>query len=507
MTKIFLTVTILLIIAASCAVQQPVIKEKKIDVLKIPSGIDTLTTIISDSIFSLVAVEEKDENKAREYFEEAQFVDGLADSLWIASEKELLNRQDSIIVLRQLLNAEKYLQLNQESYKQIKKMVKKTGELNYEVLLRVSKELTLQAVVFFENSIKENRFEIVYRQRLSQILQKLGERLHDRNYLIHAAEELERVVFVIKESHQLYYDLGEIYFKLKDWNNAFKNYDLAKNALRKSAIFSIQNPVIYFDRISEVPLDTNRLVGYLYQQAICKTKLYEAQPALVLYREVKDLTPDIELKKLFETKIEWILWDDGNISASEIKDKGDTLRVLDKNYSAAKNVYLELLLPILWTRRTKDEINWRIAQIDFQHLGNKAEGVQRMFYIIKNSAVDSLTGAPLDSNYVRYFDDYGRMCFNLGNEFFKKDKLTAYIYFQQAAAMNYQEQAKAFLQLAQISQFDPHETINLCKKTMDYLSELDDSEKVILYKILHRAYRKLGDFKSARHWFEQYKSF
>jgi len=506
MTQYLFIGILLSIFVASCAVQKQVVKEEKIVTVTIPPGVDTSTTILADSIFSQVAVDDEDANKAIEYFNEAQSIEDLADSLWIESQHGLLNGHDSLVALQQLSRAEKYLQRNPDSYKQTKKMMKKLGRLSSEVLSNVSKNLMLQAVSFFENAIRHHRFNIVYRQGYSRFLQKMAERLRNKNYLTRAAEELERVVFVIKESYQLYYDLGEIYFQQKNWNNAFKNYEQAKNALKKSAIFSIPNPEIYFDRIHEVPVDTNRLVGYLNQQAICKTSLYEAQPALALYREAKDITPNRELKNLFEEKIKWILWDDGNIRASEMKDKGDTLRLLNKKYLAAKNVYLELL-PNLWTKRTKDEINWRIAQIDFQHLGNKAEGVQRMFYVIKNSAVDSLTGAPLDSNYVRYFDDYGRMCFNLGNEFFEKDKLIAYIYFQQATATNYKEQGKAFLRIAQISQFDPHESINLCKKTMDYLNELADAEKIILYEILYRAYRKLGDFENAKHWHKKYKAF
>lgn len=505
MIKNSIVIIILCIFITGCAVQQPVVKEEKTTKQK-SAGIDVSTIHIADSIFSQVMVDYDDAKKAFEFFDEAQLIEELADSLWLESQSGLLSGKDTLVALQQLAKAEIYLQQNREIYKQIKKLMKKMGRLNSQVLSDVSKHLMLQGLGFFENAIRYDRFNITYRQLYSKFLQKLAERLNDKSYLVRAAEELERVVFVIKGQHILYYDLGEIYFKLRDWNNAFRNYDLAKNVLRKSAIFSIPNPGDYFWQPEKVPVDTNRLVAYLNQQAICKIKLYEAQPALALYREVREITPNIELKKYFEDRIGWILWDDGNIRASEIKDNADSLRILNKNYSASKKIYLESLLPILWTKRTKDEINWRIAQLDFQYLGNKAEGVQRMFYVIQNSAADSLSGTPVDSNYVKYFNDYGRMCFNLGNEIFEKDKLVAYIYFQQAAATNYKEQGKAFLRIAQMSQFDPYETIDLCKKTMDYLDELDDSEKVILYEVMHKAYRKLGDFTNARHWFEKYRT-
>lgn len=506
MIKKLLIGLILCLFMASCAVQQKAVQEAKIT-KRVPPGVDILTTHIADSIFSQVAVDDEDANRAMDFYDEAQLIEELADSLWNESRIGLLSGHDSLVALQQLSRAEQYLQRNPESFKQTQKMMKKLGKLNSQLLSNVSNNLMLQTIGPFENAIRSYRFNIVYRQEYSKFLQKLAERFKDNNYLIRAAEELERVVFVIKNQHILYYDLGEIYFKLGDWDNAFKNYDLAKNALTKSAIFYIPNPENYFDLISDVPVDTNRLVRYLYQQAVCKTKLYEAQPALALYREAKEITPNVEFKKRFQERIDWIMWDDGNIRASEINDRGDTLRILEKNYATAKNVYLQSLLPILWTKRTKDETNWRIALLDFQYLGNKAEGVQRMFYVIKNSAVDSLTRTPLDSNYVRYFDDYGRMCFNLGTEFYDKDKLIAYIYFNQAAATHYEEQGRAFLRIAQISEFDPQETIDLCKKTMDYLDKLDESEKAILYKAMYTAYRKLGDFKNASYWFEKYRTF
>lgn len=506
MIRRLLVVIILSISVFSCAVQPPVVKEEQV-VSQKPAGIDARTALMADSIFSLVGVDYDEERKAFGFFDEAQLIEELADSLWMESQVGLKNGRDSLAALQQLSEAEKYLQRDTENYKQTKKLMKKLGKLSHEVLAEASKNLMMQGVDYYENAIRHDRFNINYRQEFCKFLQKTAERLRNKNYLIRAAEELERVVFVIRGQYILYYDLGEIYFRLGDWANAFKNYELAKQTLRKSAIFSMPEPEMYFDRLSEVPVDTNRLVRYLNQQAICKTKQYEAQPALALYREVKTITPNPELKKAFEERIQWILWDDGNIRASEIRDRGDTLRLLDKNFSAAKKIYLESLLPILWTKRTKDEINWRIALLDFNYLGNRPEGVQRLFYVIKSSAVDSVTHAPLDSNYVRYFNDYGNMCFNMGNEFLHKDKLIAYIYFQQAAATHYKEQGKAFLQVAQISQFDPYETISLCNKTLKYLDELEDREKAILYEVMHKAYRKLGDFENARFWYEKYKSF
>ncbi|HEX9975493.1 MAG TPA: hypothetical protein VGD14_25810, partial [bacterium] len=201
----------------------------------------------------------------------------------------------------------------------------------------------------------------------------------------------------------------------------------------------------------------------------------------------------------------WILWDDGNIRASEIRDRADSLSSFCKNYTESKSVYLELL-PVLWTKRTKDEINWKIAQLDFNYLDHKFDGVGRMYLVIKHTAMDSISGAPIDSAYKRYFNSYGAMCFTMGVDYYDKDRLIAYMYLIQAAETNYDQRARAFLQLAGISQFDPHETISLCLKTMEVVDDLSVDETQILYQLLHSSYRKLGDFDKAKEWFDRWKA-
>ncbi|MDZ7342069.1 MAG: hypothetical protein ONB27_11995 [candidate division KSB1 bacterium] len=503
MQKIYLIFIISVLIALGCAIQQPVV-EKKTPVIQVPPGIDTATVVIVDSIFARVQIPEKDESLARSIFSEAQLINHLADSLWETGINGCASREDSLLTWAQLSRAQTYLQSDRERFKSLKKMMKKMGQLHPAVLKTVSTELQLQALSSYQSAIRTNRFDVTYRRRLAQFLKQLADKSHDQNYLRQAAEELERVVFYVKGEHLLFLDLADTYFRLGDWQNAFKNYEFGKNALKKSAIFVQQNPKIYFGRLAEVPIDTNRLVAILDRQGLCKTKLYEAQPALALYREAKALTPDPDYKNIFESKIKWILWDDGNIRASEIRDHADSLRFVKNKYPEAKAVYLELL-PLLWTKRTRDEINWRVATLDFDYLGNKEDGVARMHRVIKTTAVDSLTAAPLDSMARRYFNDYGRFCFMLGAENWEKDRLRSYIYFQQAAQTNYNERRKAFLQLAEISKFDPNETIALCQRAQDFEHELDKTEKEVLYRLLYQSYRKLGDFTKAKLWFDRWK--
>ncbi len=498
-------VLFLLLMIAGCALQQPVIREATTVTAKVPPGVDTLTAVIADSIFSLVDVAEEDEQESKRLYDIAEQRSSLADSLWEASISGFKTGQDSLAALQQILRAEELFQADKEWLKQTRKMMKKQGRLNPAVLSHISDHLSVQAERHYENAIKKNRFDIRYRQRYCKFLKDLSVKYKDQSYLNRAADELERVVFVIKGNHQLYYELGEIYLQLGDWKNAHKNYELAQTALKKTAIFSVADPKTYFLKLNEVPVDTMRIVNYLNKQAWCKAKLYEALPALSLYREASSMTPDPALRDYFESRITWILWDDGNIRASEINDRADSLSSLYQKYSESKTVFLELL-PVLWTKRTKDEINWKIAQLDFSYLDHKFDGVGRVYLVIKHTAMDSITGAPIDSTYKRYFDSYGTMCFNLGSEYYYKDRLIAYMYFIQAAETNFDKRAKAFLQLADISQFDPYETINLCTKTMEVVDDLSSDERQVLYRLLHSSYRKLGDFEKAKEWYDRWKA-
>ena len=501
--KIFLL--IILLIFVGCAMQQPVIKEEKTIRAKVPPGVDTLTAVIADSIFSLILITEADEQEARQLFESAEQWNSLADSLGRWSIKGLVTGRDSLVALQQISRAEQLLQAEKSWLKHTRKIMKKQGRLHPVVLSHISNQLLIEANKLYENAIKKNRFDLRYRQKYSQFLKDLAITFNDQSYLYRAADELERVVFNIKGNSQFFYDLGEIYMLLGDWNSAHKNYELAQTVLRQSSIFTVADPQSYFETVSDVPVDTVRVVHYLDRQAWCKTKLYEALPALSLYREAMALTPDPTWKDYFDSQIKWILWDDGNIRASEKRDRADSLNAIHKKYAESKMVYLELL-PILWTKRTKDEINWRIAQLDFNYLENKFDGVGRMYQVVKHTAMDAVTGAPIDSTYQRYFNSYGAMCFNLGTEYYNKDRLIAYMYLIQATETNFDQRAKAFLQLAGMSEFDPNETIRLCMVTMEVVDDLSVEEKEFLYKLLHISYRKLGDFDQAKHWFDSWKA-
>ena len=496
----YLYIFLILLVAGGCANRKLVKEDKKVIV---PVGVDSLTAVIADSIFSRVLEVEENEREANELFEQAKNIWNLSDSLWKTNEEGLKSGRDSLRVLEQMTLAQQYIQSDRKNYKRIKKLQKKWGNLNSEVISTVSSILMFKAVNNLELAIQKNRFEVKFRLESVQYLQDIALRTNDESYILRSADEFEKIILSRKGHHSYFYKLAKIYFDLKDWNQSFENFEFAKSALRSSAIFDIKNPENYFTQPQKTPVDTSLLVNCLYFQARCKIRLYEDRPALALLREAKKITPLEENKIAFQQTIDWILWDDGNIKASEIRDYVDSL-VVENKFFAAKNEYLKLL-QILWTKRTNDEINWNIATIDYSRLDNKDEGLARMFKVIKHSPTDSISKAPLDTAYQRYFNTYGVMCYNLGVDYLETDLQRAYIYFSQAAEIYYKERGTAVLQLARLSTFDPKETIQLCEQAMDYIELLNTNELEMLFKLLHSSYRKLGDFTASKEWNEKWK--
>ena len=504
MKKYLLPFIIIFAILCGCAAHKKMQVVQPAETEPSPAGIDSVTISIADSIFSLASITETEAEQADKIFKQAIELKSLIDTVWFIKEKTKLSGHDSTKALLAVSESEQYLKINPEEYKVLKKMMKKQGKLTDAVLEKIAEDMIYQTIFVFETAIRKNKFRIDYKRQFSQFLKESFVKLKERALLERAALELEKAVENLKNNRVLFSDLGAIYWDLAQWQNAYDNYEFAKNVLIKRAIFGLPNPVKYFDRLEEVPVDTNRLVGYLYRQAQSKIKLYEAQPALSLLREAIDLTPLTKNKEAYESIVEWINWDDGNIRAVEIRDRADSLWHVKERHKQAKDTYVALLSE-LWTKRTKHQIGWNISTLDFHHLNNKDEGIARMMGIIKESETDSLTGAPVDSAYKKYFDAYGVMCFLQGSQYISENLNYAYIYFNQAANVPYNGRAKAFLQLADMTKSDAAETIRFCEKSMNYMDQLDEQSQNVLYQLLYSSYRKMGDFEKSKKWYDLWK--
>ena len=497
----------LLIVSTSFAQQGKMQEKQKIanePIKRLLPGLDTKTVLKSDSIFAQAMVSQLSEKIAKGYFTQASEMKGICDSLWLFMKEKDKTHADSVNGFQCYSRAVDYLSTAPYELHLVMKRAKKVGRLDSTVIKEIVTYLIPQISKTYGNAIRYNRFSVKYRFDFANFLNESYNKTGDIAFIDQAIEQHRQIIRLKRGLRESYVALGELYFIRKQWSKAFENYRKAAEILEKSAIFVQKDPTFYFDRLTEVPFDTSRMVKYLFRQAECKIHLYEPQPALALLRKARKLTPDPRLKDRFKSKIKWILWDDGNIRATELRDQAFAT-FNNRQYENAK-IDLIKLLDILWTQRTKDEINYRIAQIDFSYLKNEGDGVARLFQVIKHSKRDSLTGAAADSMCQQYFDSYGKMCFKLGSDYLDKNLTYAFIYFMQAANIVYDEQPKAYIQLAALSTFKPRESIKLCKKALEKINYLDDVSREALYGTLYEAYRKLGDFSEARKWFDKSQS-
>ncbi|MBN2091022.1 hypothetical protein JW964_15520, partial [candidate division KSB1 bacterium] len=305
--------------------------------------------------------------------------------------------------------------------------------------------------------------------------------------------------WVEKSNSGYYYWLGNAYMGLRNWQKAFENYQVAENTLIRSAIINAYGTPAYLANPDSIPVSPEILFNIILLQARAKIKMFEGKEALALLRRAQQTTLDAEKKRTIQSEIDAVNWDAGNIYAMNLRKKSYDL-IAASDYKNARATCLQLL-DTLWTQETKDEINSQIAIMDFNHLGRREDGIQRMYSVVAVMQRDS-TGTPLNSKNQVYFDYYGRMCFELGLHYAlnKEDRRSAYIYFMQSTQINWNGRSKAYLRLAELSKFSPAETVLLCNKALLIPENLSPTDKREIAELLSNAYQRQAKFKEAKEW-------
>ena len=172
------------------------------------------------------------------------------------------------------------------------------------------------------------------------------------------------------------------------------------------------------------------------------------------------------------------------------------------DYSKIKNEYLELLEQVK-TTQAKQDINWKIAQLNFKFLNNKDDAVQRMLELTKQIKLDS-TKRAVEERCQKYFEDFGLMCYNLGNIYLKSNQYkNAIIYFFQSVKFNWSGIGKSYLKLTTLSTLDNNSVLHYGNKALFYKDQLNNSELFNLYYLMYDAYKRLGNFSVANSWYQK----
>jgi hypothetical protein len=242
---------------------------------------------------------------------------------------------------------------------------------------------------------------------------------------------------------------------------------------------------------------------YLYYQGESYIRLLEADSALMVLRRAVDFSPTPESRAAAENNIKWINWDDGNIPASEKRDSLFAQMDAGKYADAAKG--FRKLLPDLRTTRTRREIGWRLATLEFNYLQHEEEALHIMQTVVQARGRDSLAVVS-DSLYQKYIDSYGAMCFNQGQKMLAAKKFAvALTYFQQSSLLPWSYRAKSYLELGKLAVNDPPRAENLVKHALKLSQQLDRKDEMAALELATQSLKRQGKFDEARQYFERYR--
>ena len=432
-----------------------------------PVGVDSLIIANSDSIIKFLFVDFASERKARDLASEAQVELSLADSAW------RLIKIDGDSTTRFIVSTADSIEKPQGEYNMIVKKIIAGLEI---------------AERRFQQSIKLNPFLLSSKDGLAQTYILRAQIEKPPIYFEKAAAILADLVQNEKSEHILCYRLGECYFQLGKWEQAFSNYHQAEKIFIGTKAFSKGG---LFEYKPEDYHKIELLFNYLYSQAVCLARMYKSKEALIIINQARDMAPNDSLKKIAERFEDWINWDKGNIYTAE--QKNQILKLInEKKYQDASTKF-DSLKNQLSDPFAIAEIEWRIAGLEFRYLNKKEQACDRLLTIIEKNHNFSYHPNHSTVDFGTYLNDCGVMHFHLGMEFIEKaDYKQAQKYLEQGANIDWYGDYKCQLELAKLNRHDPQISLSLIEKVLTTESSLTEVEKLTALEIKLGALKKLG---------------
>jgi len=433
-----------------------------------PEGVDSLIVANSDSLIKYLFVDFASKQKAEKLAKEAWSILNRADSIWQK--------------LKKVIEDSTKLNSGVDSDSSFKVMAEST------TLLKKIKDNLQTAERNFLHSIKLDPFPLNTKDGLAQTYMLWATIERPEFYYEKALAIFKDMINYEKGEHLLFYKLGESCFHLKKWEQALLNYRQAETILLSTTF--------YADSIlSEAPpndsVKNDFHFNYLYSQAVCLARTYKAKEALSVLKRAKEVAPSIERKNIAERFEEWLNWDNGNIHAAE--EKNYILELIGKEKYAESVSRFEKLKRQLSDQFAIDEIDWRIAGLEFKYLNKKRHACNRLLNIIKKNGKASHYPPHLISTYEKYVTDCGIMHYHLGMEYIQKAEYKqAQKYLDQGAKLNWYGNYKCQLELAKLNKHDPQISLEIIEKVLQDQTNLTIAERLIALEIKLSALRKLG---------------
>lgn len=415
----------------------------------------------------------------------------LSDSLWkmwraIEDSQFVVAKVDSIRAKKTFI---KGVSLTKEAFDLISELKQQNldtlavKKIKYSAILLLEKARTQ-----FEETFKLNPFDIRTQNYLIWVFQNLAELYDYCDNNLRAINMLEYLTYILNDDPKLYYALGQKYYKIGKWEQSLSK-------IRTSI------DLILDDDWNKI--DTNQLFWHYYWRAAAEIQLDLIPEALLSLNYAKLIAPSERESEAVQKKIDWINWDDGNLCASRKSDSLETrLRHGARNYFIIKREYLELLSQVR-TTKAKQDINWRIAQLEFNFLDERELAIDRMMKVVYALQLDS-TKSAVDNKFQKYVEDYCSMCYAFGLEYmnaqhFKK----AFIYFYQSISFSWSKIGKSYLQLARLVMLDNLSVLKFAQQAFVYQEQLTEDERNNLYQLFYFSYKRLGKFDEAAIWLEK----
>lgn len=496
----FILMILAAVVLCSCAgtPKSKIIKTKE-GKFEIPVGVDTSVAMASQRMARQLFVEHPQQVRAKRVADSAVVRFERSEQLW----KILEGQTDSTGVIDSVAAIQKFNEAGR-SLKQAVELDKQAAASGEPADVRRQALVALdKARAIFEISLQYNPFDNNTKLWLAKTYQSLAKRyLNDQNY-IKAIGILEHLTRLQRDQHALYARLGDCYMALKKYPIALQNFVKAEEVLKATTAFNVPaGRELNATNITAVT-DSGAMFLYLYYQGESYIKLLDADSALYVLHRAQEISPTPESRAAAENNIKWINWDDGNIPASEKRDSLFARMDAGKFADAAKG--FRKLLPDLRTTRTRREIGWRLATLEFNYLQHEEEALHIMQTVVQARGRDSLT-VVADTLYQKYIDSYGAMCFNQGQKMLAAKKFTtALTYFQQSSLLDWNYRAKSYLELGKLAVNDPPRAENFVKQALKLSGQLDRRDEVAALELATQSLKRQGKFDEARQYFERYR--
>ncbi len=346
-----------------------------------------------------------------------------------------------------------------------------------------------------ERAFQLNPFDSRNRVWLAQVYNLQARRLGQTEAYDRAIDELEKLALLTPDQHTVFAMLANNYFYVENWDGAALNYRRAEEVYRQT----------YDLVVDEEPvLDSAVIHSYARAEGDMHVRRLDADRALGAYERALAHAASPEDSVYVTGELEWMAWDDMDIRSSFARDSLLALEQ-DGELEAARRGYAELL-PELSNRSAIDEIEWRLAIVDY-NLGRTDRAAERLRALVARTPKDA-SGVPLDSTYVRYFDDYGTLTLNLGRSARadQGDSRTALKYFTQATELAWSGRPVAHYEVARLIQANNEAALESAGRALEGEDALSREQRLDLYRLLMELHRRAGNFDEARRFRDAYRA-